>query len=130
MDRCTICGGRLYNYGDTCINCLNRLTRPRRSNMIEQNNTASSNDIPTMLKKVHLKIVRIEWVDSVQPLESWTYINELPDMKIVKCQSMGWVVQQSEDAVRIAQSIDSEQKQVMGVVTIPISAITNIKIIT
>lgn len=69
----------------------------------------------------------IEWVDSTQPIPSWHFLDQPPDMEIIKCSSVGWLVGDSGGVKMLAPNIgniDSEDSaQASGFIKIPTQAI-------
>lgn len=73
-----------------------------------------------------MRLVKIEWVDSVRPDPEWRYMGDLPEPSIVKCCSVGWLVSDGEVKM-LAPNIgdqESESAQVCGVIQIPAASIT------
>lgn len=67
-------------------------------------------------------LVLIEWEDSVQPASHWQYISELRSPSVVKCSSVGWLVQDTEDVKALAPNIGrvaDDNVQASGIIQIP-----------
>ena len=72
----------------------------------------------------------VKWVDSVHPKSSWSWLDddELPG--VVVCYSAAWLVDESEDEIRItlSQSVnDNGYCQISGVMAIPRPAVVSLK---
>lgn len=51
------------------------------------------------------KLVVVEWLDSVQPVSAWRHLSDTPELEVVTCLSVGWVVGENEHAVMLAPNI-------------------------
>jgi hypothetical protein len=76
------------------------------------------------------KLELVSWVDSRQSEGSWRFIEDVPEPCVVVCQTVGWVVRESDVAIMIAQSIgdcdsDSDEYQCAGIKQIPNCCITS-----
>lgn len=75
-------------------------------------------------------LVMITWEDSRQPLAKWSYISDLPDIRPVKCTTVGWLLKDGDQSKVVAQSmgdIDSEDDmQAGGVMVIPARCVLSI----
>jgi len=80
------------------------------------------------MEKTH-DFVMVEWTDSVQADGSWCFLSELEDLSAAECQTVGWLLQDTE-SVAIAQTRalprNKDEGQVCGVMTIPRCSITKI----
>jgi hypothetical protein len=81
------------------------------------------------------ELVRIEWVDSGQPIPGWQWLSELDGRRAHRCVSVGFLVQDDEQTKVIAPNLgssngDNEWDQVSGLFTIPTVAITKIERLT
>lgn len=74
------------------------------------------------------ELVLIEWEDSAQPLTSWRYLADAPDLEIIQCVSVGWIISQNERVVMLAPNIgdyeSGEGAQGTGFIRIPQRSIT------
>ena len=52
-----------------------------------------------------MKLILIKWVDSVQPVPGWHFLDDAPENEITECQSVGWLVAENDVSVMIAQSV-------------------------
>jgi hypothetical protein len=72
--------------------------------------------------------VLIEWVDSTQPVSSWKYLSDAPDLEIVECASVGWVIQENESVLMLAPNLgdykSGDGAQGSGFIRIPKASIT------
>lgn len=83
------------------------------------------------MENKHLpQLVMIEWLDSAQPLPSWRHLDDLPELAVVKCVSVGWLVAENDDVKMLAPNIggccSGENSQASGFIRIPASAVTRI----
>lgn len=73
--------------------------------------------------------VLIEWEDSAQPSSAWGWVDELSDPAPVLCQTVGFLVKETERCLVLALSIGdatSERPQANGVMQIPRSAVVRL----
>ena len=75
-------------------------------------------------------LVMIEWEDSVQPKPSWRFLCDLEEPEIIKCTSVGWLVNESPRVKELAPNIgmdwESSSFQACGIISIPTRAITRV----
>lgn len=75
-------------------------------------------------------LVLIEWVDSAQPVPGWSWLDDNTWEDVVKCQSVGWLVNDGEDVKSLAPNIgemgDDNSMQVSGVIRIPARSIVKL----
>ena len=72
-----------------------------------------------------MKIVVIDWVDSVRAFD-WTLMEDV-DEKSLDCVSVGFLLNETEEHVTIAQNYGLKPKQVCNLITIPKCSIKNIR---
>lgn len=75
------------------------------------------------------KLVLIEWEDSAQPVPGWAWLDELEDMKAVRCRSVGWLIQDDAKVKALAPNLGcvlDEDWQVSGVIRIPARCVTRL----
>jgi tRNA U34 5-methylaminomethyl-2-thiouridine-forming methyltransferase MnmC len=73
--------------------------------------------------------VLVEWEDSAQPSSAWSWVDELSDSVPVLCQTVGFLVKETERCLVLALSIGdatSERPQANGVMQIPRSAVVHL----
>ena len=73
-------------------------------------------------------LVQIEWVDSARPVPEWMFVDDAPEMEIVNCISVGWIVGETDNVLMLAPNIgdkDSTHPQASGFIRIPKQAITS-----
>ncbi len=80
-------------------------------------------------------LVRIEWVDSGQPIPGWQWLSELDRRRPHKCVSVGFLVQDDEQTKVLAPNLgasngDDEWDQASGLFTIPTAAVIKIERLT
>lgn len=76
-----------------------------------------------------MKLVLVEWLDSAQPSPGWRWLTEAPDLEVVRCQSVGWLVAQSDVVIMLAPNMgdigsESGAEQACGFIRIPAAAVT------
>lgn len=71
------------------------------------------------------RIVVIDWVDSIRAFD-WTLMEDL-DEKLLDCISVGFLLNETEEYVTIAQNYGLKPKQVCNLITIPKCSIKNIR---
>src|SRR3546814_2923787 len=49
--------------------------------------------------------VLIEWLDSAQPIPGWRLLSDLPNPDVVKCESVGWIIGETDDVLMLAPNI-------------------------
>lgn len=67
-------------------------------------------------------MVRILWRDSAQPIVGWRFMDDLPPLRSVHCESIGYVVAEDAENIMLAQSIgdrDHENQQANACMVIP-----------
>ena len=69
------------------------------------------------------KPVSIEWVDSKGITDQWEYRDEIETIPPSICWSVGFLVEETDQHMTIAQSVS--ETQVMGRTTIPRCSITS-----
>ena len=73
-------------------------------------------------------LILVEWIDSIQPCSEWSYLTALPEVGVATCQSVGWLVSETEDTVMLAPNLarllsDEDVSQGSGFFRIPKVAI-------
>jgi hypothetical protein len=72
-------------------------------------------------------LMLVEWLDSAQPVSGWHFLESPPELEIVECVSVGWLVGQTEQVVMLAPNIgasESGDAQASGFIRIPRMAVT------
>lgn len=76
------------------------------------------------------KLVVVEWLDSAQPASEWRHISDAPDLEVIRCLSVGWVVGENRQVVMLAPNIGDHKSgggaQGCGFIRIPACAITKL----
>lgn len=88
-----------------------------------------------MVNKISLnkkmKLVLIEWEDSIQPISSWIHLSDFKETSVIKCRSVGWLIYDGRGAKAIAPNLgdfdNQDNIQASGVLRIPARTITKIK---
>ena len=82
-------------------------------------------------RKNKIKLVKIEWVDSVQPTAEWQYLSEYKPSKPIGCVSVGFLIHSDKETKAIAQNMGSIEKekheQASGIIHIPTKSVIRIK---
>ncbi|WP_086931633.1 hypothetical protein [Agarilytica rhodophyticola] len=79
------------------------------------------------------KLIKVKWIDSAQPVPSWSFLEDMPDMEAINCESVGWLVAESDDVIMLAPNIanvGSESAQGSGFMRIPKCAILDTSSLT
>ena len=76
------------------------------------------------------QLVLIEWLDSAQPEPAWRHLDNLPDLDVIHCVSVGWLVGENGGVKMIAPNIgdfdSGTNAQASGFIRIPSAAVTRI----
>jgi hypothetical protein len=71
-----------------------------------------------------MKLLVIEWVDSQGITSSWEHKDEIKPLKVNKCQSVGFLLEETEDYKTLCPNIS--ETQVLGRISIPKCAILKV----
>ena len=67
-----------------------------------------------------MKLVLIKWKDACGVNSDWLFAeNDPEELKALTNSSVGWISQESEDAIRIIPQLADDEKQFCGGMTIP-----------
>ena len=75
------------------------------------------------------RLVMVDWVDSAQPYAGWRYLRDLPELEVVRCETVGWLVARDDQVLMLAQNlgdIGSESAQASGLMRIPAACVTRV----
>lgn len=76
-------------------------------------------------------LVLITWQDSHQAAPGWRYLSDLGPSHPVKCYSVGWLLDDGNDAKRLCQSMgdptDNDDVQTSGIIVIPARCIVSVE---
>ena len=75
------------------------------------------------------KLVLIEWEDSAQPVPGWQFLDEADYSDVVVCQSVGWLVGDSEGVKALAPNIGNmgeDGEQGSGIIRIPARCVKSV----
>lgn len=78
------------------------------------------------------KLYIVEWVDSVQPVASWRALDDLPELAVIQCVSVGWLVAKSKQVIMLAPNLGGGEgvtRQGAGFIRIPVASIVRKKVI-
>jgi len=82
------------------------------------------------MKQLKPSLVLIEWEDSAQPDGQWRYIDGLNPGTIVRCTSVGYLLESDAKTKALAQNVaalGTDDAQASGIIRIPTRAVTRIK---
>ena len=71
-----------------------------------------------------MKLVLIEWVDSMAGHNGWECLNELESLLPARPTSVGFILEEIEDYITLVQTVDDTQ--ILGRITIPKHCILDI----
>jgi len=83
-----------------------------------------------MARRVKLKpgdLVLVSWNDAHGPSTTWEHRNELDCLSLCECESIGWVVDESSAALRLASHRATERGQLTGLFVIPQETISKVQ---
>ena len=75
------------------------------------------------------RLVLVEWEDSGQPAPQWQWLDDVHVTSAVRCQTVGFLIQDDKTVKVLAQNVgdlESDARQVSGVIRIPTRAVTRI----
>ena len=79
------------------------------------------------MKASKLPLVLIEWVDSAQPEPAWRHLDNPPEMELIQCTSVGWLIGDSNGVKMLAPNIGDLKSdgnaQASGFIRIPARAV-------
>lgn len=63
----------------------------------------------------------IEWEDSAQPISKWEYLSGIETYSVIRCASVGWMIQNTESIKVLAPNMGGDERnvQVSGMIRIP-----------
>jgi len=64
----------------------------------------------------------VHWLDSARPSPDWQFLSELPPLTVIRCISVGWVVDEDDAVLMLAPNVgdvDSESPQACGFLKVP-----------
>lgn len=75
-----------------------------------------------------LRLVLIDWEDSVQPVPGWSWLKDGCWETVVRCRSVGWLVHDGATVKAVAPNKGEHcgETQVAGVIRIPVRSITRL----
>ena len=77
-----------------------------------------------MIKKAN-KVVKVIWIDSMSDNGRWTLPEDI-DMKPIECVTFGFLVEENENYIIVAQTLGIEPEQYCQMMCIPQKAITHL----
>ena len=74
-----------------------------------------------------MKIVQIKWIDSCASNQNWNFVQDFDgDIEPIKIISVGFLLQENDDVITIAQNYGTNPEQVCNLMTIPKGCIKQI----
>ena len=77
-----------------------------------------------------MRLVIIEWEDSIKPDPEWRWLTDIKTNKIVKCKSVRFLIYDGEDVKSLDQNTGkingTDGTQLCGVIQIPTSSVIKI----
>jgi len=70
-------------------------------------------------------LVLAEWEDSAQPKSNWVFLSDFEKPEIIKCVSVGWLINDGADVKALAPNI-GDGEQASGIICIPSRCITRL----
>ena len=74
------------------------------------------------------KVVKVKWIDSMSDGGRWTLAEDI-DMKPTECTTFGFLVDENENFITVAQTLGMEPEQYCQMICIPQKAITHFEVI-
>ena len=68
------------------------------------------------------KAVRVTWLDSAE-IEGWTPVDELPQTRFKKIETLGWLIRKTKDVLVVAGHVGRQPDQVCGAMFIPMVSV-------
>jgi hypothetical protein len=88
---------------------------------------------PAFEKLPRCSLVLIEWEDSTQPHGPWQWLSAVRVPKVVRCVSVGFLIQSTEKVKTLAPNLGNidldEDVQASGLISIPTKAVLRITLI-
>jgi hypothetical protein len=69
-----------------------------------------------------VQLVLVEWLDSRRG-EGWVRLDELGDLSVTRCKSVGWIIAKDSSSLTLAGHIGENPEQCCGDITIPTKSI-------
>lgn len=67
-------------------------------------------------------LMLVHWQDSKQPTAAWTYLDDLPKLKVAEVETVGFLVAEDDEIIMLAQSmanVNLDDAQACGCMQIP-----------
>ena len=72
--------------------------------------------------------ILVEWLDSMQPVSAWMVLSDKPNLEVIQCVSVGWLVGETDGMLMLAPNlVDIESggsAQASGFIRISKTAVT------
>lgn len=72
-----------------------------------------------------MKAVKVEWLDTCSGTPNWAQLDNI-EVGPLKCESVGWLIKETEDYISIAQNYCEEENLVADTMTFPKKIVTKI----
>jgi len=73
-----------------------------------------------------IKQVKVDWIDSMSGDSNWHLLSETIDLKPLKIRTFGFLVEDNDDYICVAQSYATEYPQYCNTISIPKKTIVKI----
>ncbi len=77
-----------------------------------------------------VRLVLIEWIDSVQPVSNWVYLSDYKPHQPIKCVSVGYLIHDGKDVKALAPNMGETGSEIniqaAGIIHIPSCSILKI----
>ena len=76
-----------------------------------------------------IRPVKVEWIDSCTSNQNWFLLSDELDEDVIRITTYGFLIQETEEFLTIAQNYGENPEQVCNLVTIPKGCILSQKVI-
>ena len=49
--------------------------------------------------------ILVEWLDSMQPVSAWMFLSDKPNLEVIQCVSVGWLVGETDEMLMLAPNL-------------------------
>lgn len=78
-----------------------------------------------LLSVMKYDMVKVKWLDSLQPVSSWQFLSDYKPSEPILCVSVGFLIHNGDDVKAIAPNM-GDDNQISGVIHIPAISILSI----
>lgn len=75
---------------------------------------------------IMVKSVKVEWVDSCTSNQNWFLLSDKLDEDIIRITTYGFLIQETDEFITIAQNYGEEPEQVCNLILIPKGCVKSI----